>query len=145
MLASSYAQRDRISLAMEEASKAMQLDPENPSPRGMLAKLLFNAKRYKQAYDICKRSTRANILNADILDILGRIELFNNRNHPEALKAFKFVLSIRKNDPISHYFYALTLKRMGKTEEARTFIDRGLQLDPSHEMLLKLKGSLKKP
>lgn len=145
MLASSYAQRNRLSLAVEEASKAMQIDRTNPSPRGMLAKLLFNAKRFKQAYELCKNSTKQNIVNVDIVDILGRIELFQNRNLKEAERAFKFVLANRKNDPVSYYFYALTLKRMGETDAARTFIDRGLQLDPSHEMLLKLKGSLKKP
>lgn len=145
MLASSYAQRNRISLALEEATKAMQIDPDNPSPRGMLVKIFFNAKRFKQAYELCVNSTRKNILNADILDILGRIELFNNRDYKAALKAFKYVLAVRKNDPISYYFYALTLKRMGQIDAAKTFVDRGLQLDSKCEPLLKLKASFKNP
>ncbi|MDF1665198.1 MAG: tetratricopeptide repeat protein, partial [Planctomycetota bacterium] len=145
MLASSYAQRDRITLALEEASKAMQIDPSNPSPRGMMAKIFFNAKRFKQAYELCKASTKINVISADILDILGRIELLNNRNYEAALKAFKYVLAVRKNDPIAHYFYAVTLKRMGQTDAAKTFVERGLQLDPKCEPLLKLKEMLKKP
>jgi serine/threonine protein kinase/tetratricopeptide (TPR) repeat protein len=145
MLASSYAQRNQISLAEKEAIKAMRIDPENPSPRSMLAKIYFKANRLDLAYQVCKDAIRAGVLDTEILDILGRIELFSKKDYPKALKAFKSVLNVRKKDPVAHYLYALTLSRMGQTESAKTFAMRGLQLDPTFEPLQKLWASLKKP
>jgi tetratricopeptide (TPR) repeat protein len=145
LLASSYAQRDRIQEATEEATKAIRLDPDNPSPRGMLARIYFNAKRLDYAYQLCKDSIKRGAINADIWDMLGRIELYEKKNLREAAKAFKSVLKIRKKDPVAYYFYALTLHRMGDAAGARTCANQGLALDPDFAPLKTLVAKFKNP
>jgi Flp pilus assembly protein TadD len=94
--------------------------------RGMA---LMSGRHHAQAAVVLERAARLEPGKGSILEPLGRA-YFNSAQHARAQVAFEALLQV---DPSSHYgHYALgqSLKRLGRTAEARTHLRLAVALSP---------------
>jgi len=86
-------------------------------------------RHHAQAAVVLERAARLEPGKGSILEPLGRA-YFNSAQHASAAAAFEALLDV---DPSSHYgHYALgqSLKRLGRTAEARTHLRLAVALAP---------------
>jgi Flp pilus assembly protein TadD len=114
-----------------EAPSDASSGPEPESAYDLLQRgaALLARRHHAQAAVVLERAARLEPGKGSILEALGRA-YFNSAQHARALATFEALLEV---DPSSHYgHYALgqSLKRLGRTREARTHLRLAVALAP---------------
>jgi Flp pilus assembly protein TadD len=108
-------------------------DPESAYELLQRGRALMRRRHNAQAAVVLGRAARLEPGKGSILEALGRA-CFNAGEHDRAREAFEELLEV---DPSSHYgHYALgqSLKRLGRTREARTHLRLAVALSPETEL-----------
>jgi tetratricopeptide (TPR) repeat protein len=109
-----------------------------------VGKILMAKGDYTGALDYLTRAKQAWPNYSYIQINLG--VLYNAmQRYAESERCFKYALQLDPQNPDSYYYYAFALMGNGKTAEAGSLVDKGLQLNPGREDLAKLKTELSVP
>ena len=94
--------------------------------RGMT---LMHGRHHAQAAIVLERAARAEPGKGSIVEALGRA-YFNSGQHDRSREAFERLLDIDPSSPYGHFALGQSLKRLGRTAEARTHLRLAVALDP---------------
>ena len=94
--------------------------------RGMT---LMRGRHHAQAAIVLERAARAEPGKGSIVEALGRA-YFNSGQHDRSREAFERLLDIDPSSPYGHFALGQSLKRLGRTAEARTHLRLAVALDP---------------
>jgi TolB-like protein/class 3 adenylate cyclase len=110
--------------AYEKASRALELDPELPSPYSLLAIMQVVDRRYEDAIASAKRAVAFGPGDADAQTALGYVQLFAG-NHDEAAAAVETALKLDPNlSPINREIAGLAFLLQGDTDKAIGALER---------------------
>ncbi len=86
-----------------------------------------------QAAVVLERAARLEPGKGSILEALGRAR-FNSGQHGRARETFEALLEVDPSSHYAHYALGQSLKRLGRTPEARTHLRLAVALSPSTEL-----------
>jgi tetratricopeptide (TPR) repeat protein len=142
-----YGVRQRCEVWGSEESLWKDVAIKSPANgRGLMyvGKILMAKGDYTGALDYLTRAKQAWPNYSYIQINLG--VLYNAmQRYAESERCFKYALQLDPQNPDSYYYYAFALMGNGKTAEAGSLVDKGLQLNPAREDLAKLKTELSVP
>jgi Flp pilus assembly protein TadD len=94
---------------------------------------LLQRHHYAQAAVVLERAARLEPGKASILEALGRA-YFNSAQTERARETFEAMLEIDPSAHYAHYALGQSLKRLGRSREARTHLRLAVALAPSSEL-----------
>jgi adenylate cyclase len=110
--------------AYEKASRALQLDPDLPSPYAILGMMQVIDRRYEEAIASAKRAVALGPGDAEAQISLGYVQLFAG-NHAEAATAVETALKLDPNlSAINREVAGLVFLFQGNTEKAIETLER---------------------
>ena len=90
---------------------------------------LLRARHHAQAAIVLERAARLEPGKMSILESLGRA-YYNSGQHERSRDAFSQLLEIDPSAHYAHYALGQSLKRLGRTAEARTHLKLAVALSP---------------
>jgi tetratricopeptide (TPR) repeat protein len=94
---------------------------------------LLDRRHFAQAAIVLERANRREPAKGSILEALGRA--YFNSGQPELARAtFDALLEIEPSSHYAHYAIGQSLKRLARTEEARTHLRLAIALSPHNEL-----------
>jgi len=94
---------------------------------------LLDRRHFAQAAIVLERANRQEPAKGSILEALGRA--YFNSGQPElARTTFDALLEIEPASHYAHYAIGQSLKRLGRTEEARTHLRLAIALSPQNKL-----------
>jgi tetratricopeptide (TPR) repeat protein len=123
---------------MDERDEARQLDPEGgerETAYDLLQRghVLLERRHFAQAAIVLERADRQEPAKGSILEALGRA-YFNSGQAERARATFEALLEIEPSSHYAHYAIGQSLKRLGRTDEARTHLRLAVALNPSNSL-----------
>jgi tetratricopeptide (TPR) repeat protein len=126
--------------AIENAQKAIGIDPDDAYPHYVLGVVYFNlTEDYKKTQDSIKESLKINPDNPDCYDILAQLRLIK-LDYSGALKFCEEGLKLDPQDVDCLSTRARVLALMGKRGEAKQTIGNALSTDPENITALTSAG-----
>jgi adenylate cyclase len=145
LLGSIYLVKLQFEKAVEEAERAVALNPNGAQGIIVLAGILGHAGRWEESVSYAKKSIRLDPV-PDIfkLFILGRAQ-FMTRHYDESIAAWKKALQKNSDYLPAHAFLAACYSSSGRDVEATAEVKEVLRIDPkfnveSHAKLLPYKN-----
>jgi Flp pilus assembly protein TadD len=89
----------------------------------------MRSRHHAQAAVVLERAARAEPGKGSILEALARA-YFNSGQHERSRDAFERLLEVDPSSAFGHYGLGQSLKRLGRTREARTHLRLAVALDP---------------
>jgi TolB-like protein/Tfp pilus assembly protein PilF len=130
---------DDYSLARRLAEEAIALDPEYPSPYGILAwthlldAMLGTSKSPREsmgkAYGLAQKLVAMDESSAPAHTILGNVYFFK-REHEKAIAEFERAIDLDPNYPQGYMFLADALTFAGRPQEAVPLYKKSMRLSP---------------
>ena len=109
---------------------------------------LLEQRHFAQAAIVLERADRQEPAKGSILEALGRA-YFNSGQAERARATFEALLEIDPSSHYAHYAVGQSLKRLGRTDLARTHLRLAVALSPNSELyagaLARLKTAGKDP
>ena len=90
---------------------------------------LLKRRHHAQAAIVLERAARLEPRKQSILESLGRA-YFNSGQHERARSTFGELLDLDPSAHFAHYALGLSLKRLGRPDEARTHLKLAVALSP---------------
>ena len=90
---------------------------------------LLHRRHNAQAAVVLERAARMEPGKGSILEALGRA-YFNSAQPARALETFEALLEVDPSSHYGHFAVGLSLKRLGRTREARTHLRLAVALEP---------------
>ena len=90
---------------------------------------LMRSRHHAQAAVVLERAARLEPNKGSILEALGRA-YFNSAQLERSRETFERLLDVDPSSPYGHYALGQSLKRLGRTKEARTHLRLAVALDP---------------
>jgi tetratricopeptide (TPR) repeat protein len=94
---------------------------------------LLKERHFAQAATVLERADRAEPGRGSILAALGR-EYFNSGQAERARATFEALLEVEPSSHYAHYAIGQSLKRLGRTERARTHLRLAVALSPGNAL-----------
>jgi Flp pilus assembly protein TadD len=94
---------------------------------------LSRRRHHAQAATVLERAARLEPGKASILEALGRA-YFNSGQHESARATAEALLEIDPSAHYAHFVLAESLRKLGRTDEARTHLRLAAALDPSSDL-----------
>jgi Flp pilus assembly protein TadD len=88
---------------------------------------------HAQAAVVLERAARLEPGKGSILEALGRA-YFNSAQHELAMDTFRALLEVDPSSAYGHYALGQSLKKLGRTREARTHLRLAVALAPGSEL-----------
>ena len=115
----------------------MESSPESPPPEEretaydllQRGEELLQRRHHAQAAIVLERADRLEPHRQSILEALGRA-YFNSGQHERSRQTFSEVLELDPSAHYAHYALGQSLKRLGRTSEARTHLKLAVALSP---------------
>ena len=110
-------------------------DPEREGAYGLLQRgqALIKSRHYAQAAIVLERAARAEPGKGSILEPLGRA--YHHSGQVElARETFEQLLDVDPSAHWAHFAIAVTLRKLGRTPEARTHLRLAVALCPTSEL-----------
>jgi tetratricopeptide (TPR) repeat protein len=124
--------------ALDQWTKAVELDPADGKARYHLAYALDKQGQLEQAIEQYRKSVELDPTNASAYSSLA-VALTRAGNQAESIAAAKQALALNPKDVITEGNLAASLLESGQTDEALEHIRKALELDPdfadAHNML----------
>jgi tetratricopeptide (TPR) repeat protein len=96
---------------------------------------LLEGRHFAQAAIVLERADRQEPAKGSILEALGRA--YFNSGQPERARAtFEALLDIDPSSHYAHYAIGQSLKRLGRTDQARTHLRLAVALSPSNTLYI---------
>ncbi|MGE5805156.1 MAG: protein kinase domain-containing protein [Ignavibacteria bacterium] len=138
----SYFSKKSMDEAITSTKKAIELDPANFIAYWILGRIYHSTDRDLEAVDPLKKAIE---LNPDFYtaytdlrmtyERLGEKEKYQEILH-KLLELFPKYLSKHPDDARSHIYYATDLAQVGRNEEAKVEVAKGLELSPGDPLML---------
>ncbi len=118
-----------------DARGADRADDERETAYDLLQRgqALLEGRHFAQAAILLERADRLEPGKGSILEALGRAR-FNSGQAEPARATFEALLEIEPASPYAHYAVGQSLKRLGRTDRARTHLRLAVALSP-HDTL----------
>ena len=104
---------------------------------------LMRRRHYAQAAVLLERAARLEPRRGSIIEALGRA-CYNSGQHERAAEVFGELLEVDPSLPYAHFGLGQSLKRLGRTDEARTHLRLAVALAPDSRLyrnaLARLEG-----
>ena len=91
---------------------------------------LLERRHFAQAAIVLERANRQEPSKGSILEALGRA-YFNSGQAERARETFEALLEIEPSSHYAHYAIGQSLKRLGRTDQARTHLRLAVALSPN--------------
>lgn len=105
---------------------------------------LLASRHHAQAAIVLERASRLEPGKQSIVEALGRA-YYNSGQHERAREAFSELLELDPSAHYGHYALGQSLKRLGRTEEARTHLKLAVALSPRTVLYRNALGRLPDP
>jgi Flp pilus assembly protein TadD len=118
-----------------EAPRAESGDDERETAYDLLQRgqALLERRHFAQAAIVLERADRQEPAKGSILEALGRA--YFNSGQPERARAtFEALLEIEPSSHYAHYAVGQSLKRLGRTDRARTHLRLAVALSPENSL-----------
>lgn len=134
LLAEVYAAQSRSVDALELLARAHKLAPENTSIIFSLARASMAQNYFEDAIPLLESGIKLAPNRPDLQAALGESYFMSGRTE-KAIDEFKHLVEI---DPSarSYAFLGLSYRHLGRFDEARTYFEQGLKLDPRNASCL---------
>jgi tetratricopeptide (TPR) repeat protein len=129
LLALSRLQQGKKEAALEAATNAVGLSPDEPFYHSVHAHILREMDRPEDAYRSVQEALRLDPGEADHFALLSSIELYRNR-WPAALEAAEQALALNAEHVGAANLRAMALVRLGRKAEAMQSVDYALDRAP---------------
>ena len=118
----------------DDAADASQ-DAERESAYGLLQRgqALIKSRHHAQAAIVLERAARAEPRKGSILEPLGRA-YHHSGQFERARETFEELLEVDPSAHWAHFALAATLRKLGRTHEARTHLRLAVALCPSSDL-----------
>lgn len=118
-----------------EAPEAASGDDERESAYDLLQRghALLERRHFAQAAIVLERADRQEPAKGSILEALGRA-YFNSGQAERARATFEALLEIEPSSHYAHYAIGQSLKRLGRTDRARTHLRLAVALSPNNKL-----------
>jgi len=110
--------------AQREFARALSLDPNNSDTKHFYSHYLQAVNRPHEAVEVLKRGVELDPL-ALILNAEYGIGLYYDRRFSEALEVLRKTLEMERDFPLTLWFMAQVLERLGRSDEAVAALERG--------------------
>lgn len=130
---------------MTDEQRAVAELLERETAYGLLQRgqALMRRRHYAQAAVLLERAARLEPRRGSIIEALGRA-CYNSGQHERAAEVFGELLEIDPSLPYAHFALGQSLKRLGRTDEARTHLRLAVALAPDSRLyrnaLARLEG-----
>ena len=127
--------------AIEASQKAIELNPSNHIAYWILGRTYVTTDRNKEATELFKKVIE---LNPDFYTAYGDVMLCFDRSGEKepmavwleaALRMYPRYLSLHPDDARAYIFFAITLVRAGRIEEAKVKAARAIELSPNDPLM----------
>jgi serine/threonine protein kinase len=138
----SYFSKKSMDEAVTSTKKAIELDPTNFISYWILGRIYHTTDRDSEAIDLYRKALE---LNPDFHTAYGDLRMIYERlgekeKYQETLnkllELFPKYLSKHPDDARSHIYYATDLAQVGRNEEAKVEVIKGLELSPGDPLML---------
>ncbi len=128
----------------EERAVAELLERETAYGLLQRGHALMRRRHFAQAVVLLERAARLEPRRGSIIEALGRA-CYNSGQHERAAEVFGELLDVDPSLPYAHFALGQSLKRLGRTDEARTHLRLAVALAPDSRLyrnaLARLAGS----
>jgi tetratricopeptide (TPR) repeat protein len=130
----SEAPREEREPVQDEESLLLEL-AERETAYGLLrrAQSLLRRRHHAQAAILLERARRLEPGKGSIVEALARA-YYNSGQHAQAVDAFEELLAIDPSTAYGHYGLGLSLKKVGRQNEARTHLRLAVAMAPDSEL-----------
>lgn len=118
-----------------EAPGAEDVDDQRETAYDLLQRglALMQGRHFAQAAILLERADRLEPGKGSILEALGRAR-FNSGQAEPARATFEALLEVEPSSPYAHYAIGQSLKRLGRTDRARTHLRLAVALSPQNTL-----------
>lgn len=118
-----------------DPDEAAPADPDRESPYELLQRghALIRRRHHAQAAIVLERAARAEPGKGSILEPLGRA-YHHSGQYDRARETFEALLEVDPSGPWAHFALAESLRKLGRTKEARTHLRLAVALSPASEL-----------
>ncbi|HZV03355.1 MAG TPA: protein kinase [Planctomycetota bacterium] len=129
--------------AFRYLDQALRVDPTNSQAVYLIALMLHNDGKSKDAVDLIERFLRSGHGN-DAPGLWGILGIANGEigKYDAAEQALRHAIDLDKTDSDSHAALANVLLKKGRTTEAAAEVNEALRLDPKNPNAIKVKARL---
>ena len=119
-------------------------EPESAYDLLQRGQALLEARHHAQAAIVLERANRIEPGKGSILEPLGRA-YHHSGQHERARETFERLLEVDPSSHWAHFAIAATLRKLGRTDEARTHLRLAIALSPSTELYRRALARLGPP
>jgi tetratricopeptide (TPR) repeat protein len=141
-IADTYFREGKTDQAIDTLKQSLTLAPDDPVTLQLLVNLLVGANREPEAKTYMAKLPEGTKVDANALLNIG-IKSFNDGKMDQALSEFDRVVKENPDLPDAYYYRALVYLNQGKNAEARTDLQKLLQIDPDNKYAKDAKEFLK--
>ncbi len=134
LLAQSYSSQSRPLDALDVLLRAHKLSPENPEVMYQMAQVSMSQSYFEDAIPLLEDGLKVAPNRADMLAALGE-SYFMAGKVDKAIDEFNKLVAV-EGSARSYAFLGLSYRNLGRFDEAKSYFDKGLKLDPKNTLCL---------
>ncbi len=134
LLAQSYSSQSRPLDALDVLLRAHKLSPENPDVMYQMAQVSMSQSYFEDAIPLLEDGLKVAPNRADMLAALGE-SYFMAGKVDKAIQEFNKLVAV-EGSARSYAFLGLSYRNLGRFDEAKSYFDQGLKLDPKNTLCL---------
>jgi tetratricopeptide (TPR) repeat protein len=128
LLAQSYSGQSRPLDALDALVRAHKLAPENVDIISLMAQITMSQNYFEDAIPLLESGLKIAPKRPDLLAALGQSYFMAGKTE-KAIEEFNLLLELEKSAR-SYAFLGLSYRNLGRFDEAKTYFQRGIALDP---------------
>jgi tetratricopeptide (TPR) repeat protein len=134
LMARVYSEQSRVVDALDLLARAHKLAPENTDVIFLLARVSMSQNYFEDAIPLLESGLKIAPKRADLHAALGESYFMSGRAE-KAIDEFKTLIEL---DPSarSYVFMGLSYRHLGRFDEAKTYFQQGLKLEPQNASCL---------
>jgi tetratricopeptide (TPR) repeat protein len=134
LLAQAYVGQSRPLDALDVLMQAHKIAPQNPDIIFLMAQVTMSQNYYEDAIPLLESGLEIAPRRPDLLAALGESYFMAGKTE-KAIEKFNALLEIDKTSR-SYAFLGLSYRNLGRFDEAKTYFQQGLALDPRNSTCL---------
>ena len=128
LLGQSYSGQSRPLDALDALVRAHKIAPENVDIISLMAQITMSQNYFEDAIPLLESGVKIAPKRPDLLAALGQSYFMAGKTE-KAIEQFNLLLQLDKSAR-SYAFLGLSYRNLGRFDEAKTYFQRGLTLDP---------------
>ena len=128
LLAQSYSGQSRPLDALDALVRAHKIAPDNVDIISLMAQITMSQNYFEDAIPLLESGLKIASKRPDLLAALGQSYFMAGKTE-KAIEEFSLLLELEKSAR-SYAFLGLSYRNLGRFDEAKTYFQRGIALDP---------------